>query len=91
MHSEHHQVPIWFFIGAILLVYGVLIVATGIYTWAVPPEPRVDLYELHADVWWGFLLVIIGLFYCIRFNPRRAASVLEAPPPPGPRDPETGL
>jgi hypothetical protein len=72
MHDEH-QVPIWFFIGGLLLVYGIIIFGTGLYLWFVPPpvEHRVDMYEFHADVWWGCLLIAIGLFYSVRFNPWR--------------------
>ena len=75
MHEEH-QVPIWFFIGSLLLVYGVIITATGVYLWVKPPEHTVALYKLHADVWWGLLLVAIGLFYSIRFRPWRRGETI---------------
>jgi hypothetical protein len=26
---------------------------------------------LHANVWWGAVLLIIGLIYCVKFAPRR--------------------
>lgn len=70
MHDEH-QVPIWFFIGGLLLIYGLIITGTGIYLWVNPPpvSEQVHLFKLHADVWWGCLLVVVGLFYSIRFNP----------------------
>ena len=71
MHEEH-QVPIWFFIGGLLTIYGVLICGVGVYHFIVPPpiDARVTLYELHADVWWGALMIAAGLFYLIRFHPR---------------------
>ena len=74
MHDEH-QIPIWFFIGGLLLIYGILItrrrpVRAGQPS---PAEARVSLFELHADVWWGALMTIVGLAYCLRFNPRRNA------------------
>jgi hypothetical protein len=70
MESEH-QVPIWFFIGALLLVYGIIIAGAGIYALVCPPplEHRVALFEWHADLWWGLLLVVLGVFYCLRFHP----------------------
>ncbi len=73
MESEH-QVPIWFFIGVVLLVYGVLITGSGIVGWISPPPPeqQVQLFRLHADIWWGSLLTILGLVYSIRFRPSRA-------------------
>jgi len=72
MHDED-QIPIWLFIGGILVIYGILILGAGLYSLAVPPPPerRVALYHLHADVWWGILMTLVGLFYCIRFRPRR--------------------
>lgn len=70
MHSEHeHQVPIWFFIGALLAVYGAMILGYGLFG---PSERTVQLAHLHADIWWGALLLVLGLFYAIRFRPGRS-------------------
>ena len=27
------------------------------------------MFSYHANVWWGCLLAVLGLFYSIRFNP----------------------
>ncbi len=69
--QDEHQVPIWFFIGGLLLIYGIIITATGIFLWIWPPPvaKQVEMFSYHADVWWGCLLVVLGLFYSIRFNP----------------------
>jgi hypothetical protein len=71
MEHTEKQIPIWFFIGGIVLIYGMLIFSTGIYDWLVPPpaDSRVELWDLHADVWWGILLLAIGLFYVLKFRP----------------------
>jgi hypothetical protein len=70
MESEH-QIPIWFFIGALLGVYGIIILVTGIYLAIFPPpaDQRLALSNLHADIWWGALMTILGAFYCIRYRP----------------------
>jgi hypothetical protein len=65
------SLSIWFFIGLSLLVNGVLIFGAGIYGIMSPPSNRVVLYNLHADVWWGALLLFLGAFYCLRFSPAR--------------------
>lgn len=65
------RIPIWFFIGLILLIYGVLIFGTGVYHYYVPPEHQVVLSQLHAGIWWGVLLAIVGGFYCYRFFPKK--------------------
>ncbi|HTR99784.1 MAG TPA: hypothetical protein VML00_08540 [Bacteroidota bacterium] len=65
------QIEIWFFIGALLLVYGVLITAAGLFHFVHPPVRHVALEDLHADVWWGALLIALGAFYTRRFWPWR--------------------
>ncbi len=66
-------ISIWFFIGVSLLVNGILIVGAGIWEIFDPPTNAVVLFDLHANVWWGALLVILGLIYCFRFAPRGRA------------------
>jgi hypothetical protein len=65
------MISIWFFIGALLLVYGVLILGAGLYELASPPARPVVLANLHASVWWGALLIGLGGFYTSRFRPGR--------------------
>jgi hypothetical protein len=65
-------ISIWFFIGVSLAVNGVLILAAGIYQLISPPaEPGIVLFNLHANVWWGAVLLIVGAAYCYRFRPSR--------------------
>jgi FtsH-binding integral membrane protein len=63
------MISIWFFIGLLLLAYGVIITGSGVVDWNTPSD--VIHAELHAPVWWGALLVVIGAFYTIRFKPRK--------------------
>lgn len=65
------MISIWFFIGVLLLIYGVLILGEGIYEIASPPAHPVTLANLHAGIWWGALLMILGGFYTLKFRPRR--------------------
>ena len=67
------MISIWFFIGLSLLVNGALILGAGVYQLMNPPEnPGVVLFNLHANVWWGAILFVVGLIYCLTFRPRRA-------------------
>lgn len=68
--SDHHIIPVWFFVGVILLIYGVIILGTGIYEFASPP-PTV-LASTHPAVWWGALLTAIGGIYVSLFKPKRS-------------------
>ena len=66
MHREG-MISIWFFVGVLLLLYGILILGTGIAEWSSPPN--VVHAELHAAVWWGILLTLMGAVYSYRFAP----------------------
>ncbi|HXB69198.1 MAG TPA: hypothetical protein VNY05_13195 [Candidatus Acidoferrales bacterium] len=66
MHRQG-MVSIWFFIGAPLLASGVLILAAALLE--SPPEHPVVLSELHAGIWWGALLIVMGGIYTVKFLP----------------------
>jgi hypothetical protein len=65
------MVSIWFLIGILLTAYGVLITAAGVYEEFVPPARPPVLANLHAGIWWGLLILAIGIFYCWHFQPRK--------------------
>jgi hypothetical protein len=70
VHHEHHEMlPVWFFIGILLLVYGSIILYVGVKEYAHPAP--VVLANYHAPVWGGLLLTALGSFYTLRFWPRR--------------------
>jgi hypothetical protein len=68
MSEKHHIVPVWFFVGIMLLVYGILVLGSGLAEWSNPPHTV--LAELHAPVWWGALLTVIGAGYVLAFRPK---------------------
>jgi hypothetical protein len=66
------MISLWFFIGLSMAGNGALILGAGIYQLVKPPlQPGVVLFELHANVWWGALLLVIGALYCFKFAPAR--------------------
>ncbi|MDE1175732.1 MAG: hypothetical protein PW789_03915 [Edaphobacter sp.] len=65
--SAKKPVAIWFFVGILCLMYGLVLIPVGIYQLSHPPA--VVLPNLHATLWWGALLTIFGGFYTIRFRP----------------------
>lgn len=67
-------ISIWFFIGISLLVNGLLILCAGLYEMSHPPVFKVVLYDLHANVWWGALLVLCGMAFCVRSRPSVASA-----------------
>ncbi len=73
MHGS--RMSIWFFIGLLLTLYGILILFAGITEWSPANYPKhVELCNLHAPVWWGSLLALLGLFYLIRFRPGKSGK-----------------
>jgi hypothetical protein len=69
MSEGRHMIPVWFFVGVILLIYGVIILATGIYEFSHPPATV--LAKLHPAIWWGGLLTIFGGVYVWIYLPRK--------------------
>ena len=69
MHNS--GISIWFFIGVLLSIYGVLILGYGVFELVRGQTAPVVLAYLHAPVWWGALLLALGLFYGVRFRPGR--------------------
>ncbi len=65
-----HLVAVWFFIGVLLDIYGVLILGSGIYDLVRPSEYQVRMAYLHAGIWWGLLVLVMGLIYTVRFAPK---------------------
>jgi len=62
------MISIWFFVGLILTVYGVLILGAGIYDLLNPLKHPVVLSQLHAGVWWGLLLIALGVLYIVKYR-----------------------
>jgi hypothetical protein len=70
MHGS--GISIWFFIGVLLAIYGVLICGYGIYELVTGHVAQVALASLHAPIWWGGIMLALGAFYCLKFRPGNA-------------------
>jgi len=71
MTEKHHIIPVWFFVGLLLFIYGILIFVSGLMEWSHPAETV--LANLHASVWWGGLLIVLGGVYCLMFRPGKSS------------------
>jgi hypothetical protein len=59
---------IWYFIGLLILVYGVLILGAGIVDLMSPPPQPLVLSQLHMSIWWGAVMIILGGVYARVFR-----------------------
>ncbi len=67
-----HMLPVWFFVGIILLIYGLVILVTGVYELSYPPSTV--LANLHPAIWWGAFLTVIGGIYVYLFRPGKSRT-----------------
>ncbi|MCL5035802.1 MAG: hypothetical protein M1269_01675 [Chloroflexi bacterium] len=72
-----------YFIGLMLLIYGVIISFTGLLTqfgkYALPEALVNDLnrygINFNLNLWWGLLILLIGIiFYCVSRKPKEWAK-----------------
>jgi hypothetical protein len=68
------MIPIWFFIGALVFIYGALILAAGIQDFSNGANTRIAMFGLHLQLWWGSVLLVLGSVYLVRFWPRTQAD-----------------
>jgi hypothetical protein len=67
---QKHFIPVWFFIGLLLSLYGALILGRGVYELLVPPSNTIAMANLHIDIWWGAGMLLFGLIYVVCFRPK---------------------
>lgn len=74
MHEEH-GLSIWFFVGLMLTVYGIIILIANIQALFSPVRnANVVLAGLHSGIWWGILLILLGILFLILHWPGKQPS-----------------
>ena len=66
---DKKSLSVWYFIGWLLLVYGILILGAGLGILSEQAPPV--MAELRVGIWWGAFLMAIGLAYLYFFRPGR--------------------
>ena len=69
MRERRHMLPVWFFIGLLLTIYGLIILVAALIDWHEPSTAVLSQY--HPALWGGILLLAIGGAYVLKFRPRR--------------------
>jgi hypothetical protein len=68
-HRHHRMLPVWFFIGILLLVYGVIILVTSLSY--LHQLSNLVLANYHAGIWGGIVLILLGATYTLKYRPRK--------------------
>jgi hypothetical protein len=69
MTKETHMLPVWFFIGVLLAIYGVIILVMAVLDFS--QTSQAVLAEYHPGLYGGVLLILLGGFYTFWFWPGR--------------------
>ena len=69
MTSSEKRLPVWFFVGILLLINGLAVFGSGIYWFFVPA--KVILANMHVGFWWGIVIIAAGLIFIIKNRPER--------------------
>lgn len=62
--AEQKLLTIWFFVGLMLTILGLIITSTGIY-YIFHPQTRTALHELNPNLWWGLIMLTAGIIFLI--------------------------
>ena len=55
--QEDKMLSIWFFVSIVLGLYGIIIIAMGLYFLAVPEAQTGELAHLNPSLWWGAIML----------------------------------
>lgn len=67
--NTRSQISIWFFVGSLLLIFGVVTTALGLVHHDANGR-AVVFADIHSDMLWGLLLLALGAYSCFRFYPK---------------------
>jgi hypothetical protein len=71
MTQPNEPLPIWFFVGLILLAYGLLVVISGL----LYPNGSTVLAQLRPALWWGAIMLAAGgVFLLLGLRGRGSSS-----------------
>ncbi|MDQ2862120.1 MAG: hypothetical protein M3R50_00465 [Bacteroidota bacterium] len=76
MHEEE-GFSIWLFVGIMLAIYGPIVLIANIPGLSTSQNQHVVLERLHAGIWWGILLTLIGALFLYLHWPGKEPCVLD--------------
>jgi len=74
--EKEHGLSIWFFVGGILTIYGIIILIANIPAFSSPATTtHIILERLHAGLWWGILLIVLGVLFLFLHWPGKHSTL----------------
>ena len=61
-HEETRMKPIWYWVGLVLCIYGLIISGMGVY-YVFYPETLTKLHKLNPSLWWGSVIFLTGAIF----------------------------
>ena len=68
---------IWCAVGLMLLVIGFIVLCSGLYILAFHIQEKTALANLHPDIWWGSIMIVVGALFFI-LNIRKRTNLEES-------------
>ena len=69
--EQESEYPVWFFVGALLLAYGIIVFAASLLAPGAPsPVGRI---AREAGVAWGIVLILFGALFAAVFHWKRGS------------------
>ena len=65
--QKNMPLPVWFFVGIIFIIYGLIILVTGLLEISHPPDTV--LSSLHPAIWWGAIIAGLGGLFVYTTGP----------------------
>jgi FtsH-binding integral membrane protein len=70
MSGQKGMKSIWYFVGLILITMGGLVLLAGILDMVSPPARTTVLAGLHTSLWWGMIMVVVGVVFFLSSRKR---------------------
>ncbi len=65
MTEKKEMKSIWFLVGIVMFSIGSIVLISGIFYLIKPIDHDVKMSSLHTNIWWGLVIIIIGLVYIL--------------------------
>lgn len=65
--------PIWYFVGLMLTIIGALVLLAGLLNLGSSSTGTTVVGYVHPDIWWGALIILLGLFYVVKHHGKTAS------------------